>query len=163
MCSRTDDAYHPTDLLSDILGNGNSSRLYYELVKNKNLFSEINAFVMGSMDKGLFVVSGNLLKGIKPKDAEAAINSEIDKIRTSMIDEKELQKVKNKVESTLVFSEMNVLDKAMNLAFAELAGDAENVNLEAGKYQAVTPEKILDTAVNVFRPENCSTLYYKAK
>ncbi len=163
MCSRTDEAYHATDLLSDMLGNGNSSRLYYELVKNKNLFSEINAFVMGSMDKGLFVVSGNLLKGIKPEDAEAAINNEIDKIRTSMIDEKELQKVKNKVESTLVFSEMNVLDKAMNLAFAELAGDAENVNLEAGKYQAVTPEKILDTAANVFRPENCSTLFYRAK
>lgn len=163
MCSRTDDAYHATDLLSDILGNGNSSRLYYELVKNKNLFSEINAFVMGSMDKGLFVVSGNLIKGIKPEAAEAAINTEIDKIRVSLIDEKELQKVKNKVESTLVFSEMNVLDKAMNLAFAELAGDAKNVNLEAGKYQAVTPENILDTAAKVFRPENCSTLFYKAK
>jgi predicted Zn-dependent peptidase len=163
MCSRTDEAYHATDLLSDLLGNGKSSRLYYELIKNKKLFSEIQSFIMGSMDKGLFVVSGKPAKGIKLEEAETAINEEIGKIWNSLIDEKELQKVKNKVESTLVFSEMNVLDKAMNLAFAELSGDAGDVNLEAAKYQAVTPENILAVAKSILMPENCTTMFYKSK
>ncbi len=163
MCSRTDEAYHTTDLLSDLLGNGKSSRLYYELVKNRKLFSEIQAFIMGSLDKGLFVVSGKPSKGIKLEEAEIAINEEIDKIRNSLIDEKELQKVKNKVESTLVFSEMNVLDKAMNLAFAELNGDAGDVNLEAGKYEAVKTENIRAVAENVLRKENCTTMFYRAE
>jgi len=163
MCSRNDEAYHATDLLSDLLGNGKSSRLYYELITNRKLFSEIQAFIMGSMDKGLFVVSGKPANGVNLNEAEEAINVEIDKIRNLLIDEKELQKVKNKVESTLEFSEMNVLDKAMNLAFAELSGDAGNVNTEATKYQAVSSKRILETAAEVLRPENCSTLFYKAK
>jgi predicted Zn-dependent peptidase len=163
MCSRTDKAYHATDLLSDLLGNGNSSRLYYELVKNKKLFGEIQSFIMGSRDEGLLVVSGKPAKGITLEDADTAITEEIDKLSSGLIDENELQKVKNKVESTLVFSEMNVLDKAMNLAFAELNGDAGDVNLETGKYLAVTSENILDTAKKILKPENCTTMYYKSK
>jgi predicted Zn-dependent peptidase len=163
MCSRNDEAYHATDLLSDLLGNGQSSRLYYQLIKNKKQFSEINAFIMGSRDEGLLVVSGKPAKGVSLEDADAAINAEIEKLRTSPIDETELQKVKNKIESTLVFSEMNVLDKAMNLAFAELNGDAGGVNLEAAKYQAVNPAKIQALAKKVLVPENCTTMFYKAK
>ena len=163
MCSRTDPEYYATDLLSDLLGNGNSSRLYVELVKKQKLFSEIQAYIMGSMDKGLFVVSGKLLNDVDIKNGEAALNAEIEKIRNISIEEKELQKVKNKVESSLMFSEMNVLDKAMNLAFAELTGDAGEVNREAEKYQAVTAGNILETAEQVLRPENCSTLFYRGE
>jgi predicted Zn-dependent peptidase len=161
MCSRTDPEYYATDLLSDLLGNGNSSRLYVELVKKQKLFSEIQAYIMGSMDKGLFVVSGKLLNDVDIKNGVAALNAEIEKIRNISVEEKELQKVKNKVESSLMFSEMNVLDKAMNLAFAELTGDAGEVNREAEKYQAVTAGNILETAEQVLRPENCSTLFYR--
>ncbi len=163
MCSRTDPEYYATDLLSDLLGNGNSSRLYVELVKKQKLFSEIQAYIMGSMDKGLFVVSGKLLNDVDIKNGVAALNAEIEKIRNISVEEKELQKVKNKVESSLMFSEMNVLDKAMNLAFAELTGDAGEVNREAEKYQAVTAGNILETAEQVLRPENCSTLFYRRK
>ena len=163
MCSRTDPEYFATDLLSDLLGNGNSSRLYVELVKKQKLFSEIQAYIMGSMDKGLFVVSGKLLNDVDIKNGVAALNAEIEKIRNISVEEKELQKVKNKVESSLMFSEMNVLDKAMNLAFAELTGDAGEVNREAEKYQAVTAGNILETAEQVLRPENCSTLFYRRK
>jgi len=163
MCSRTDPEYYATDLISDLLGNGNSSRLYVELVKKQKLFSEIQAYILGSMDKGLFVVSGKLLDNTDIEKGEAAIRTEIEKITASPVDEKELQKVKNKVESSLMFSEINVLDKAMNLAFAELTGDAEEVNREAGKYQAVTTKNIWETAKQVLRPENCSTLFYRSK
>ena len=58
MCSRTSPKYYATDLISDILSRGKSSRLYQILVKEKRMFTEANAFVMGDLDEGLFVFSG---------------------------------------------------------------------------------------------------------
>jgi len=163
MCARTDAEYHTTDLISDVLGNGNSSRFYQTLIKDEKLFSELDAFIMGSFDKGMFVVSGKPAKGVSLEQAEEAINLQIAKLIDKPLEDKELQKVKNKIESTLVFSRMNVLDKAINLAYAETLGDANLVNLEAEKYRAVTPGDFLQTATELFKPENCSTLYYKSK
>lgn len=163
MCSKTDKEYHATDLLSDILSNGRSARLYNSLVKDQKLFSEISAYVSGDMDKGLFIISGKLSKDVSPDKAEAAIEAELDKVKSEMISEEELIKVKNKIESTLVFTEMSILNKAMNLAFAELMGDANNINLEAQKYNAVTAKQMHELANSIFRKENCSTLHYIAK
>jgi predicted Zn-dependent peptidase len=162
-CSRRDKEFHTVDLLSDILSNGNSSRLHQELVKKQKLFSEINAFLTGEIENGLFVISGKLIKGIPMKKAEEAINTELTKIKKDIIEKNELQKVKNKIESTLVFSEMNVLNKAMNLAFAELLGDASLINKEIEKYSVVTKEQIREQANFIFRENNCSTLYYLAQ
>jgi predicted Zn-dependent peptidase len=163
MCARTDAEYQTTDLISDVLGNGNSSRFYQNLIKDEKLFSELDAFIMGSFDKGMFVVSGKPAKGVSLAQAEEAINLQIAKLIEKPLEDNELQKVKNKIESTLVFSRMNVLDKAINLAYAEILGDANLVNLEAEKYRAVTPGNFLETATRLFKPENCSTLYYKSK
>ncbi|MFA4853525.1 MAG: insulinase family protein, partial [Bacteroidales bacterium] len=66
------------------------------------------------------------------------------------------------IESALVFSEMNIQNKAMNLAFAELLGDAELINSEIDRYRAVIPKMIMQQAKEIFRETNCSTLYYKA-
>ena len=123
----------------------------------------MDAFIMGSFDRGLFVVSGKPAPGISIEKAEAAINDQIKQISNTPPSTGELQKVKNKIESTLVFSRMNVLDKAINLAYAELLGDADLVNHEAAKYQSVTQEKFIETAQQVFRTDNCSTLIYKSK
>ena len=160
MCARTDADYYATDLISDVLSRGNSSRLYKSLVKDKKLFSEINAYVMGDFDKGLFLISGKLSEGVTVDQAENGIAEEVEKIRNELVDEKELQKCKNKVESTLIFSEMDVLNKATNLAMSELLGDANDINKEAEKYQRVTPADIKRVANEVLRAENCSTLYY---
>lgn len=163
MCERNDPEYHTTDLISDVLGNGNSSRFYQTLIKDEKLFSELDAFIMGSFDKGMFVVTGKPANGVSLEQAEAAINRQLSAITSQAPDAEELQKVKNKIESTLVFSRMSVLDKAMNLAYAETLGDANLVNLEAEKYRSVTPEMFLQTARQIFKPENCSTLLYKSK
>lgn len=163
ICSKTDPEYYTFDLLSDLLSNGRSARLYNSLVKQQKLFSEINAYVTGDFDKGLFIVSGKLTDGTTPAIANEAIEKELANISKEIVSPDELQKVKNKVESTLVFSEMNVLNKAMNLAFSELLGDANNINLEAKKYNAVTSEGIMKVAQETFRKENCSTLYYLTK
>ena len=163
MCSRKDKEFYAVDLLSDILSDGNSSRLYNELVKNKKMFSELNAYADDSMDKGMFVISGKVLDGFTLEAAEKAIEEELDKLKTAKVEEKELQKVQNKVEATIEFSEMNIMNKALNFAIAELLGDANNANKEAEKYLAVTTDQVQQQAKLIFRKENCSTLYYKAK
>lgn len=162
-CSRKDKEYYATDLLSDILSEGSSSRLYNELVKNKKMFSEINAYTDDSFDKGMFVVSGKLAKGVAIQDAEKAIDAELDKLKSGGVEEQELKKVQHKIESTLEFSEMNIMNRALNLAVSELFGDAELANHEAEKYLAVTPAQVQEQANYIFRKENCSTLYYLAK
>ncbi len=160
MCSRSDNAYHATDLLSDVLSNGESSRLYSKLVKEQKLFSELNAFISGDIDAGMFIISGKLMKNVSVEQAEDAIHLELEKIKTDIITADELQKVKNKIESSLTFSEVNILTKAMNLAYFELLGDANNINNEVEHYEAVTVGDIQKIAQELFRLENESTLYY---
>ncbi len=162
MPARTDDGYYPADLISDILSRGNSSRLFRNLLKDQKLFSEINAYLTGSLDAGLFVVEGKPLPGVSMETAEAAIWAELDRMIHEAVPEQELTKVKNKMESTMVFSEMSLLDKAMNLAYFELLGDADQLNSETEKYLAVSAEEIQKQAQNIFRKENSSTLYYLA-
>jgi predicted Zn-dependent peptidase len=162
MCSRLDKAYHNFDLLSDVLSNGHSSRLYQTLVKEKEIFSEINAYVSGDNDPGLFVISGKPRNGISLELAEQHIMEEVEKIKTILVDDRELQKLKNKAESVFIFSNMNVLNKAMNLAFFEWLGDANGLNVELEKYRNITAENLLETASQFLVDSNKSTLYYRA-
>ena len=163
MCSRNDDEYHTVDIMSDVLSRGNSSRLYKELVKDKKLFSELDAYVMGDFDSGLFVVSGKLSDDVTVEQAEAGIEVELQKIKNELVPKDELEKCKNKIESTLIFTEMDVLNKATNLAISELLGDADLINQEAEKYQKVSVEDIKRVANKILQKENCSTLYYLKK
>jgi predicted Zn-dependent peptidase len=160
MCNKTHVDYHTTDLLSDVLSLGKSSRLYTSLVKKQKLFSEISAFISGSHDEGLFTISGKLLDGVSFSAAEEAIQKELKLIKKELVHEGELSKVKNKIESTTQFSETSVLNKAMNLSFAELLGDANDVNLEVGHYQQVTAKGINRIANEILNETNCSTLIY---
>lgn len=162
MPGRLEDGYYEIDLVSDILSRGNSSRLYRSLVKDKQLFSEIHAYNMGSFDRGMFVVEGKPLENVSMETAEVAIWEELERLKTQLIPDDELTKVKNKTESTMVFSEMSLLDKAMNLAQFELFGDADLLNQETDKYLAVTAPQIQEQAKNVFRKDNSSTLVYLA-
>lgn len=155
--------YYAIDLVSDILSNGKSSRLYQRLVKELKLFSDINAYQTGDIDAGLFVVSGRLNNDVKMEDAEKAIDEQLNILKNEIVEERELDKLKNKLESNNVFGEMSVLNKAMNLAYAELLGDANRVNTEMESYQKVTSADIKRVANTVFTPENSSTLYYYAK
>ncbi|HEY0666960.1 MAG TPA: pitrilysin family protein [Sphingobacteriaceae bacterium] len=162
MPSRTDDAYYACDLISDILSRGNSSRLFRNLIKERKLFSDVHAYLTASLDPGLFVIEGKPAEGISLEEAEAAIWDEINRIKEQAVPEDELLKVKNKIESTMVFAEMSLLDKAMNLAYFELLGDANQLNNETGRYFKVSAEDISDQANKIFKKENASVLYYLA-
>jgi zinc protease len=161
-CSRTDDAFYATDLLSDILSRGKSARLYQQLVKEKNIFTDIHAYLMGDLDKSLFLIEGKLVKGISMEQAEAAIWEELEKIKAG-IDEKELEKVKHKAEASQEFSEMGIGNKALNLAYYELLGDADLCNRQSNHYNKVTAAEITGVAQQILTHENCSVLKYHAK
>jgi zinc protease len=162
MGARLDDSYHATDLLSDILGRGKSSRLYNELIEQKRMFSSLSAHVSGSLDPGLFVIEGKLNTEFTIAEGEEAIWNLIEAFKSEELSELEVTKVKNKAESTLVFSEMELLNRAMNLAYAEMLGDVSLVNQELAKIRSVGPEDILAAAKKVLRKENASVLRYKS-
>lgn len=155
--------YYAIDLLSDVLSNGQSSRLYRRLLKERKLFVSIDAYITGSIDPGLFIIEGRPVDGVSLEEAEVAIWEELELLKKEAIPEEELQKLKNKVESSLVFSEASILNKAINLAFFELLDDAQRINDEVDYYQQITTEQILQTARQILIRENCSELYYKAK
>lgn len=163
MCSRRDEAYHTVDILSDVLSRGNSSRFYKSLIIEKQLFSEVSVYVMGDFDKGLLVISGKIPDHVKMEDAEKGIFDEIEKIKKELVSEDELQKCKNKIESSITFSETDVLTKATNLAISELLGNADLINQEIEKYAQVTREGVCEQANLILDENNCSTLYYLKK
>ena len=157
---RTDDRYYTADLISDILSGGGSSRLFQSLVKEQQLFSNIECFHMGSTDAGIMVIEGKLVKGIDIKLAEAAIAVELKKLQDEGISVAELEKVKNKTESAMAFEDMSVMNRASSIAMYELLGDADLMNTELDKYRAVTAESIVEQSRIIFDENNCSTMYY---
>ena len=162
-CDRRHPDYHTFDLMSDILCNGRSSRLIQHLVQQKQVFSSIDAYISGSIDNGLIQIGGKPAPGVSLEKAEAAVWQELEAMKTERIDESELEKVKNRYESEQIFSNINYLNVATNLAFFELIGKAEDINREVEKYRAITAEHIMELSKQTFVKENCSVLYYKAK
>jgi predicted Zn-dependent peptidase len=160
MPARLDQKYYITDLVSDILSGGGSSRLYQSLVKEKQLFSNIECYHFGSSDSGLLCVEGKLVKGVKIADADKAVNEELEKIKTEEVPLNELQKVKHKTESMIAFEDMSVMSRANSLAYYEILGDAAWMNYELEKYAAVTSNDILEQSREIFRDSNCNTIYY---
>ena len=161
--SRTDMRYYVADLITDILGGGGSSRLYQALVKEKQLFSNIECYHLGSTDTGLLTIEGKLVKGVKMADAEAALNEELLKLQKDGISQRELDKVKNKTESMIAFEDMSVMSRAASLAMYELLGDANLINKELQRYQAVTAEQLQAECRIIFDEKNSNTLYYYAQ
>ena len=161
-CDRRHPDYHTFDLMSDILCNGRSSRLIQHLVQQKQVFSSIDAYISGSIDNGLIQIGGKPAPGVSLEEAEAAVWQELEAMKTERIDESELEKVKNRYESEQIFSNINYLNVATNLAFFELIGQAEDINHEVEKYRAITAERIMEVSKQTFVKENCSVLYYKS-
>ncbi len=163
MAGRLQPGYFAADLISDVLSNGNSSRMYQNLVQKQKLFSELDAYISGDFDPGLFVVSGKPSEGVSLEKARAAIQEELDRMAQERVSEYELEKVKNKIEANLVYSEMSYHTKAMNLATDEILQDASLINTQIEQYRAVTVDDLRDEAARIFRGENCSVLNYIAK
>lgn len=163
MGGRFDEGYHATDLITEVLGGGTSARLYEQLIKVKQIFSSIDCYHFGTVDPGLLVIEGKLVKGISMTVAEKAVLEEVEKIKNEILNAKELQKVINKTESVICFEDMSIMNRAHSLAYYELLGDADLMNKELGMYQRVTPTMIQHTAQEIFQESNRNTLYYYSK
>ena len=163
MSSRLKAPYYAADLITEILGSGFSSRLYQRLVKEEQLFSNINCYHTGSLDPGLLVIEGKVREGKTLEEANDAVDKEILKFLADGVTDSELKKSKNKIEAMIAFEDMTLLNRANNLAFYELMGDAQLINSEWERYQSVTAEFLLETAKEIFKESNRNTLFYKRK
>lgn len=162
-CARLDGEYHTTDLLTDILSSGKSSRFYNSLVRKKKIFTNVNIYMLGDIDNSLVVAEGRLVKGRTMEEAEDAITEEVNRIAEEKPSEHELNKVKNKVESANAFGDMNIAHRALSICYYDMIGDAGLINEQINQYRAVTAEDITLTAREIFREENSSVLYYHAR
>jgi zinc protease len=163
MSPRLSKGYYTADLIGDILSGGGSSRLYQSLVKEKQLFSNIDCYHMGSTDAGLLTIEGKLVKGVKMEDAAKAVQEETEKMKSELVSEAELQKVKNKTESMIAFEDMTVMNRANSLAMYELLGDAEMMNTELSRYQEITTEDLREASKEIFEESNSNTMHYFSK
>ena len=160
MSCRKDRQYFVQDLLSDVLSNGKSSRMYQSLVVEKKLFTEINAFISGDDDAGLFIVMGKYCDGISLEQGEEAIWQELNSVCENPVSEQELRKMKNKNEASATFSNMKILDKAMNLAYYAHLGEPDRINKEREFYNSVTIRDLQQAAEQMFHLDCHSVLYY---
>jgi len=160
MSSRLDQDFYTTDLLSDILSGGNSSRIEEQLVKGQKLFSEADVFLSGESDPGLFVATGKINEGVDFEFAKQEMIKAVLQTTDTLITPLELEKVQNKVEAEQIFNEIGYLEKAMQLAAYEILGDAGLINQQSEHFRMVTPEDIRKVATGILRPGNCNTLNY---
>lgn len=162
MPGRSSIDYYAADLLSDILGRGKSSLLYKELVENQSLFTELGAYVLGSVDPGLLIISGKLSNNIKFEEAELEIDDLIAKFLISGVKSTDLEKAKNQALSSHAFGDIDILDRAMNLAYGFILNDLDRTNKELEIMKNVRAGDINDMAKIVLNESNASTMYYNA-
>ncbi len=157
---RSDIKYYTQDLLSDILGRGRSARLFQNLVKEKEFFNEIQAYVTGNLDPGLMIIEGHLTDNVDYDLAVESIRNELKSLKQGDLERSELEKLKNKIENQMAFSEISILNKAINLAQYELVGDVSLINKQHDLYSKVTCDDVIAEANNIFIENNCSELIY---
>jgi zinc protease len=161
--ARLEKGYHEMDLLTEILSGGQSALFYNELVKEQKLFSSIDCYHMGNVDAGTLIIDGKVAENTTMIEADLAIQKLIDRFLSEGLAEDELQKAKNKTESIIAFEDLSLLNRANNLAFYELLGDASMIDTEWEKYDAVTQDDVMNQAKSIFNKDACSTLYYIKK
>lgn len=162
MPERRHEGFYMCDVLSDALGRDKSSRLYVSLKKEQKLTSEIGAYITGSMDNGLLVISGKLNDGVTFEMLDKALWKELDKIKAHTMDKQELDRLMIKIRTSKEFQEQGLLNRAMNLCLFELLGDANGINEEHDIYHAIQPSHLQETAIRFLHPSNCSLLKVKA-
>lgn len=162
MSERKSEGYYFADMLSDIVGKEKSGDLYLKLKKELSLVHEINAYILGSLDHGLFVISGKMLPGKSLELLDDALWPILEKFKNDFIRDEDLVRIKMKMKTSRAFQDQGLLNKAMNLSFFELLGDADGVNQESLIYNAIEAQQLKDLANSLFQKENCSRLFIKS-
>jgi zinc protease len=158
--ARLQKGYYVADIITEVLGGGGSSRLYQNLVKEKQLFSNIECYHFGSIEKGLLAIEGKLVKGVQMDAAANAVQAIIEQLQNENISEAELQKAINKTESVLAFEDMSIVSRAASLANYELLGDGNLINQEFDNYRQLNTNDVKQYSQQIFSENNSNTLLY---
>jgi len=159
----TDD-YYAVSMLSTLLSQGESSRLYKSLVDQQQKAVQAAAIPLPTEDPGLSIALAIASVGTDAGDLEAAMNEEIVEVRNNLISEEEFQKLRNQVESNFISSNSTVRGIAESLANYEMYyGDANLINTELERYMNVTREDIRNAAKKYFHKDNRVVLHYLPK
>lgn len=158
MPGRFSPQYYACDALSDVLSSGHSSLLYRRLVQQEALLSEVNAYITGDLDRGLFVVTGKLRDGNDFRQAEAIVHEEINRLATTPLPQHQLEKVANRYENTFLYSQYKASDRAIALSYYEMIGHPQLINREPQHYRRLTPLALQQAAHQYLAPQKCCTL-----
>jgi predicted Zn-dependent peptidase len=158
---RYEPGYYAIDLMSDLLGRGESSYLYEHLIQKQRIFDSIGTYQTSSNDPGLLIIQGQVSDDVTIEEAELALEKVLRDFAETKVADKELQMVKNQSEASLVFGEVEVLNRAMNLAMAANAGDVNLVNEEPEKIAKVQASELEKWAQRLFIQGKSNTLLYK--
>jgi predicted Zn-dependent peptidase len=162
MSERLSEDYYTEDVLSDLLGADNSSRLYVKIKKELKLVTTIGAGISGSLDAGLLTISGHLAPGVTFEELDKALWSVLHELKENLISDTELERLKNKIKTAKAFQDKATLNKAMNLCYFELIGNIELINKELHLYDSVTALDLQKVSNKILQKTNCSTLNIKA-
>jgi predicted Zn-dependent peptidase len=162
MAERKSEEYYMADVLSDELSKEKSSKLYLKLKKELQLVTEINTYILGSIDHGLFIITGKIAPDSSLEELDKALWLVLEEYKTIPINDEELKRLKLKIRTSREFQEQALLNRAMNLCFYELLGDANGMNEEAQIYQAIESSHLLALAQSLLLKENCSLLEIKS-
>lgn len=163
MPERNHEKYYVADVLSDAIGREKSSKLYVDLKKKKKLVSNISAYITGSYDEGLLMISGKLNDGVTFEEFEKEFWQCIEDIKKSTLSEEDMIKLINIIRTSKEFQDQGLLNRAMNLSFFELLGDANDINKEMDEYLKISANDIKEMGKSILTKENCSLLKVAAK
>jgi len=156
--------YYACDMLSMVLSQGQSSRLYRTMVDDKQLAIQAGAFPFGLEDPGVTLAYCITNAGVETKDAVETMTEEFNKVGKELITEKEFQKLRNQIENDLVNNYASLSGISQSLAeYKTYQDDANLINTEIEKYLAVSREDIQNVAKKYFTDDNRVVLYYLPK
>ncbi|TSJ81072.1 MAG: insulinase family protein [Candidatus Cardinium sp.] len=151
--------YYAAEVLCNLLSEGKSALLYANLVEKQALYTRIDGYTTESFDPGLLVISGSLAEKTPFEAAENGLVAVLDQVKA--ITPIALEKVKNQMETQLVFGQVNLVHRAQELAVATLEGDTNLVNKKIEYIRQVDLEAVQTVAEMILQEQNCSTLHYQ--
>jgi zinc protease len=162
MCDRKSKDYYTFDIISDALGGDKSSRLYNSIQKKQKLVTDIQSYIIGSLDEGLFLISGKIAPGKTFEELDEKLWLELEKIKNEEIPDLELNRLKNKIQTSKEFQEQGLLNRAMSLSYFELIGNPNAINEEEILYGTISSADFSRVANVLFDKNKCSLLKVKS-
>ena len=155
---RGEEGYYVADLITDVLSAGRSSILYQQMIKDRQLNNSIKAFSWGAHNPGMISIDGVLSDGVSTDTYEEALAEVLESLQK--LEEADLQRVKNSIETQYVMERTSMLNKAVGLAISDVLGNPDLMNQSLDKYLNISLDELKATAREVLKDSNCSTLYY---